>query len=71
LKSEGKEKKRVKGIVKTLAHDLNLAQTFPLHEHAEFKSTDNQITQSLDGFPDCPPFPTLICIFSTTGAVQS
>ena len=52
--------------------------TFPQHEHAEFKSTNNQITQKLGwisrmpSFPkDLPSFPTLICIFSTTGAVQS
>lgn len=40
---------------------MHLAETFLLHDHAEFNSTHNQMTQSLDGFPDCPPFLTLIC----------
>ena len=39
--------KRRKGIVKILAHELNLTKTFLLHGHAEFKSTGNQIMPML------------------------
>lgn len=46
LEEDQREKKR-KGIVKILAHDLNLTKTFLLHDHAEFKSTGNQIMPML------------------------